>query len=117
MEARAVARYVPMAPRKVRLVADLVRDSDVEIALETLKFTNKAGATAIEKVIRSALANAGQNPDISVDDLYVKTILIDNGPIRYWTRFKGRLHMSRIRRRWCHITVVLDDGVVEEEGD
>ena len=46
-----------------------------------------------------------------VDDLYVKTILVDNGPIRYWARFKGRLHVSRIRRRRCHITVVLDDNV------
>lgn len=114
MEARATVRYVPIAPRKVRLVADLVRDRDVESALEILKFTNKAGAKAIGKVIRSALANAGQNPDISVDDLYVRSILVDNGPIRYWARFKGRLHVSRIRRRRCHITVVLDDSMEEE---
>ena len=110
MEARAVARYIPIAPRKVRLVADLVRDRDVEDALDILTFTDKAGAKAIEKVMRSALANAGQEPDINVDDLYVKTIFVDNGPIRYWARFKGRLHVSRIRRRRCHITVILDDG-------
>ncbi len=116
MEARAVARYIPIAPRKVRIVADLVRDTDVESALELLQFTNKTGATAIGKVVRSALANAGQNPDINVEDLYVKTIFIDNGPIRYWARFKGRLHVSRIRRRRCHITVILDDGA-EEESD
>ena len=109
MEARAVARYIPIAPRKVRLVADLVRDLDVEEALDILRFSNKTGAKAINKVMRSALANAGQNPDINVDDLYVQTIMIDNGPIRYWARFKGRLHVSRIRRRRCHITVVLDD--------
>ena len=115
MEARAVVRYVPIAPRKVRLVADLVRDRHVESALEVLTFTNKAGARAIEKVVRSALANAGQNSDINVDDLYVKAILVDNGPIRYWARFKGRLHVSRIRRRRCHITVILDDGA-EVEG-
>ena len=113
MEARAVARYIPTAPRKVRLVADLVRNRDVGRALEILKFTNKAGAVAVNKVLRSALANAGQNPDVNVDDLYVKTILVDNGPIRYWARFKGRLHISRIRRRRCHITVVLDDGTGE----
>jgi len=110
MEARAVARYVPIAPRKVRLVADLVRDRDVESALETLKFNNRTGAVAIDKVIRSALANAGQDPSISVDDLYVKSISVDNGPIRYWARFRGRLHISRIRRRRCHITVILDDN-------
>ena len=110
MEARAIARYVPMAPRKVRLVADLVRNRYVEDALDILRFTDKAGAKAIEKVMRSALANAGQNPDINVDDLYVSMILVDNGPIRYWARFKGRLHVSRIRRRRCHITVILNDG-------
>ena len=114
MEARAVARYIPIAPRKVRLVADLVRDRYVEDALDILRFTDKAGAKAMEKVMRSALANAGQNPDINVDDLYVRTVLVDNGPIRYWARFKGRLHISRIRRRRCHITVVLDDGADEE---
>ena len=116
MEARAVTRYVPIAPRKVRLVADLVRDRDVQSALEILKFTNKTGATAMQKVIRSALANAGQNSEINVDDLYVKTVLVDNGPIRYWARFRGRLHISRIRRRRCHITVVLDDDAEEEIG-
>ncbi len=110
MEAKAVARYIPIAPRKVRLVADMVRDLDVEEALDLLQFSDKAGAKAINKVMRSALANAGQNPEISVDDLYVQTIFVDNGPIRYWARFKGRLHVSRIRRRRCHITVILGDG-------
>ena len=110
MEARAVARHLSIAPRKVRLVADLVRKRDVEGALDILKFTNKIGASAIEKVVRSALANAGQNPDVNVDDLYVKTILVDGGAIRRWARFKGRLHISKIRRRHCHITVILDDG-------
>ena len=115
MEARAVARHLSVAPRKVRLVADLVRNRDVESALDVLRFTNKIGASVIEKVVRSALANAGQNPDINVDDLYIKTILVDGGPIRRWARFKGRLHISRIRRRHCHVTVVLDDGVEAEE--
>ena len=114
MEARAIYRYVPMAPRKVRLVADLVRGRHVQSALEILNFANKAGATVIEKVLKSAIANAEQNPDVNVDDLYVKTILVDNGPIRYWARFKGRLHVSRIRRRRCHITVVVDDGAEAE---
>jgi len=115
MEARAVARHLSVAPRKVRLVADLVRNRDVESALDILRFTNKIGASVIEKVVRSALANAGQNPDINVDDLYIKTILVDGGPIRRWARFKGRLHISRIRRRHCHVTVVLDDGLEAEE--
>ena len=113
MEAKAVARYVSITPRKARLVADLVKNRNVERALDILKLTNKAGASAIEKVIRSALANAGQNPDIDVDNLYVKKILVDNGPIRYWAHYKGRLHVNRIRRRRCHITIILDDGAEE----
>ena len=84
MEARAFARYVPVAPRKVKLVADLVRDRNVETALDILRFTNKIGAYYVEKALRSALANAGQNPEVNVDDLFIKAILVDNGPIRYW---------------------------------
>ena len=110
MEARAFARYIPVAPRKVKLVADLVRDRNVEAALDILRFTNKIGAYYIDKALKSALANAGQIPEINVDNLYIKTLLVDNGPIRYWARYRGRLHVSRTRKRWCHITVVLDDG-------
>lgn len=110
MEARAFTKYVPVAPRKVKLVADLVRDRNVQAALDILRFTNKIGAYYIDKALRSALANAGQIPEINVDNLYIKTLLVDNGPIRYWARYRGRLHVSRIRKRWCHITVILDDG-------
>jgi len=111
MEARAVYRYVPLAARKANLVASLVRNRKVENALDILKFTNKAGASFIEKVMKSALANANQMPNIDLDNLYVKEIRVGNGPIRYWARYRGRLHVNRIRRRRCHITVILDDNV------
>jgi len=110
MEARAVARYVSLAPRKANIVANLVRRMNVERALEVLKFTNKAGATVLEKIMRSALANANQKPDMDIDNIYVKNILVGNGPIRYWARYRGRLHVNRIRKRRCHITIILDDG-------
>jgi len=110
MEARATARYVPLAARKANIVAELIRNKRVERALEILQFTNKAGATFLEKLLRSALANANQNPDIDVDNLYIKNIFVGNGPIRYWAHYRGRLHVNRIRRRRCHITIVLDDG-------
>jgi len=110
MQARAVARYVPLAARKANLVASLVRNQKVENALEILKFTNKAGATFIEKLMRSALANANQMPDIDVDSLIVKEIVVGEGPIRYWAHYRGRLHVNRIRRRRCHIYITLDDG-------
>lgn len=114
MTARAVARYVPLSARKANIVAALVRNARVDNALEILKFTNKAGATAIRKVMESALANASQMPDIDLDNLFVKEILVDNGPIRYWAHYRGRLHVNRIRRRRCHITVILDDGNSKE---
>jgi large subunit ribosomal protein L22 len=110
MEASATARYVPLAARKASIVAELIRHKNAERALEILQFTNKAGATFLAKLLRSALANANQKPDINVDKLYIKTILVGNGPIRYWARYRGRLHVNRIRRRRCHITIVLDDG-------
>jgi large subunit ribosomal protein L22 len=98
MEAIATARY------------ELIRHKNAERALEILQFTNKAGATFLAKLLRSALANANQKPEVNVDKLYIKTILVGNGPIRYWARYRGRLHVNRIRRRRCHITIVLDDG-------
>ena len=110
MEARATARYVTLAPRKANIVANLVRNKNVERALEILKFTNKAGATVLDKLMRSALANANQKPEMEIDNIYVKTILVGNGPIRYWARYRGRLHVNRIRKRRCHITIVLADG-------
>jgi large subunit ribosomal protein L22 len=110
MEARAIARYVSLAPRKASIVADLVRHKNVESALEILRFTNKAGATFLEKVMKSALANANQMADMDIDNLYVKNIDVGNGPIRYGARYRGRLHVNRIRKRRCHITVILDDG-------
>jgi large subunit ribosomal protein L22 len=92
-----------------------VRDRNIQVALDMLKFTNKIGAYYIGKVLKSALANAGQNREINVDNLYIKTIVVDNGPIRYWPRYRGRLHVSRIRRRWCHVSVILDDGQQKTE--
>lgn len=109
MEARAIARYVPLSARKANIVAALVRGRKVDKAFEILRFTNKAGATFIEKLLKSALANANQMPDVDVDNLYIKELHVGNGPIRYGVLFRGRLHRNLIRRRRCHITIVLSD--------
>lgn len=110
MEARAVARYLRMSPRKVRLSVDLVRGKKAEEALNILAHTTKGGAKLVAKAIRSALANAQQNKAIDVDTLYVKTIFVNQGPTlkRFRARAMGRA--ARIRRRTCHLTVVLSEG-------
>ena len=80
MEAKAVGKYIRISPQKARLVADVVRGMAVDKAITTLKFMPKKGAGLLRKVIESALANATQNDQVDVDDLYVKTIFIDGGP-------------------------------------
>ena len=108
MEVTARARYLRIAPRKARLVADLVRGKRVEQALNTLAFTNKAFAKKLTKLINSAVANAQHSTNVDVDTLWIKRIYVDGGPVlkRYMPRAMGRATM--IRKRTSHITVVLD---------
>ena len=100
---KATARFIPMSARKVRLVVDLVRGMDAEEAMVTLKFTHKAAAHPIEKVLRSAIANAEENFGISRDELFVHNIFADEGPTRRWRRFGARGRYKPILRRTSHI--------------
>ncbi|MCK4437063.1 50S ribosomal protein L22 [bacterium] len=108
-EARAVARYVPMSARKVRQVIDLIRGERVNEALAILKFTTKAGRLPVEKVVQSALANAGRDSKVNVDRLYVAEAYVDAGPPlkRFMPRAMGRA--TSILKRSSHITVVLKE--------
>jgi len=110
MEARATAKYLRVSPRKVRLSADLIRGKRVEEALNLLSLTPKAGSRFVSKVVQSALANARQDKSIDVDTLFVKTIYVNQGPTlkRWRARPMGRA--GRIRKRTCHITVILSEG-------
>ncbi|HOV87341.1 MAG TPA: 50S ribosomal protein L22 [Syntrophobacteraceae bacterium] len=107
MEVRAVSKYLRVSPHKARLVADLVRGKMVADALTTLKFTPKKSARFINKTLRSAVANAENARTVDVDTLYVKVILVDEGPrLKRWRpRAMGRA--TRILKRTSHITVVL----------
>ncbi len=109
MEARAVAKYRRISPQKARLVADLVRNKPVDEALDILSVVPKKAARIIKKVLESALANADDNPNIDVDSLYVKTIMVDQGPqLKRWRpRAMGRAY--GIRHKLAHITIVLDE--------
>ena len=108
MEVKAKLRFTRIAPRKARLVADLIRGKRSEDALSILAFTPKAAARIIIKLLRSAIANADQKK-IDVDRLYVKTIMVDQGPTmkRFMPRAMGRA--TTIRKRTSHITIVLDE--------
>lgn len=110
MEARAKARFVRVSPRKARLVVDMIRGENINRALNIVKFTQKRAARVVEKVLRSALANAQNNHGIkNIDGLFVKEAYVDQGPTwkRVQPRAMGRAY--RIRKRTSHITIVLDE--------
>ena len=110
MEARAFARYIRVAPRKMRMVGDLVRGKGVEEAINVLHFTTKRGSLPMEKAIRSAVANALNTQAASkLDpaDFYIKEVRVDQGPAmkRYNPGPMGRA--SVIRKMFCHIAIVV----------
>lgn len=108
-EARAVARYVRISPRKARLVVDLIRGKHVSEALAILQHTPKAASPVVEKVLHSAIANAAHNYNMNPNNLYISKIFVDEGPTlkRYRPRAMGRA--SRINKRTSHITVVVSE--------
>ena len=110
METVAVAKYIRISPQKIRLVADLIRGKKVEEALNILSFTPKASAPLISKVLKSAIANAGQKQGVDVDTLMVKHISVDEGPTmkRYRARAMGR--GNTILKRSSHIKIVVEEG-------
>jgi len=106
-EVRAVLRYVRISPQKVRKLIDAVKGKPVENALDSLKFMPQKAASILEKIMRSAVANADQNPNIDVDLLVVKNVLADQGPMLKRFRARARGRGTRILKRTSHITVIL----------
>jgi len=106
--ARAKLRHLRIAPRKVRLVADLIRGKHVEEALNILQFTQKGSSRPLAKLVKSAVANADQKGGVNIDNLYVGECLVDGGPVlkRFMPRAMGRA--TPILKRTSHITVGLE---------
>lgn len=106
-EVKAVAKYIRVSPQKARSVANEVRGKDLREALGILKFANRKAADIIIKVVESAAANAENNNNMNKEDLYIKSILIDEGPTmkRFRARAQGRA--DQIRKRTSHVTVVV----------
>jgi large subunit ribosomal protein L22 len=118
MEARCVTRYLRVAPRKMRLLANLVRGKNVNQAINTLQFTPKSGALPTLKAIKSAAANLMNRDDahnVNPDQLYIKTIFVDEGPTlkRFLPRAMGRA--TPIRKRMSHLTVLVATPEAEAE--
>jgi large subunit ribosomal protein L22 len=109
---RAQARWVHSSARKARLVTDLIRGRSVPEARTILAFSNRAVAKDVEKVLRSAVANAESRPDLhwEGDELVVVAAYADEGPTAKRWRARARGRVARIRKRTCHITIELTQG-------
>ena len=110
METRAVAKYIRISPQKARLVARNIKGLPVEDALNILQYTPKKAARVLSKVLTSAVANAEQLPGIDVDTLFVKSVIINEGPT--WKRIMPRAmgRANRILKRTSHITVIVEES-------
>jgi large subunit ribosomal protein L22 len=108
MESQAKLRNVRLSPRKARLVVDMVRGKGIQDAMNILQFSPQKTAPILSKLLKSAVANAEQKGVSDVDALFIKTVMVDQGPVmkRFMPRAQGRA--SRIRKPTSHITVVLD---------
>jgi large subunit ribosomal protein L22 len=106
-EVRAEAKWVRSSPRKARLVVDHIRGRTVPEARTVLAFSQRAVARDVEKVLRSAVANAEANHGLVGDDLVVSAAFVDGGPVIKRWRARARGRVARIRKRTCHITVKL----------
>ena len=109
MEAKAVAKFIRVSPRKTRLVAENIKGKGVEDALNILRFTPKKPAKILSKVLYSAISNAEQMPGVDVDNLIVETVMVNEGPT--WKRIQPRAmgRAYRIRKRTSHITIVVKE--------
>ena len=109
MEVNATAKYIRIAPRKLRIVMNLIRGKKVSEAFAILKFTPKVGSEVVEKVLRSAVANAEHNNDMNVDNLYVSTCYVDQGPTLKPIHPRSRGQAFKILKHSSHVTVCVSE--------
>ena len=108
-EAVASLKFARISARKVKIVADLIRGKDVDEALAIVKFTPKASSEIVEKLLKSAIANAENNHEMKRESLYVAEIYANQGPTLKRIRPAAKGSASRIRKRTSHITIVLKE--------
>jgi large subunit ribosomal protein L22 len=121
MDVMAITRFSRLSPLKARPLARKLRGLPVSEALQITQFNNRKAAAVLDKTLRSAIANAQHNAELEVESLRVKEAIIDEGPRqrRYWPRARGSA--SPIKKRTCHVRVVLTDGqpekIVSDDGE
>lgn len=114
MEIKAKAKYIRQSPKKVRLIADLVRGLDVKTALNQIAFSNKKAGLPVAKLLKSAIANAEHNYELDKNNLFVKEIKIDEAPMLHRFTAKAYGRAADIRKRNSHINVTL--GELKDSG-
>lgn len=113
MEVRAIAKYVKVQPRKVRIVADEVRGKNAIHAAALLRYHPSKSAAALRKVLVSAMANAQENHNVGAEALRIATIMVDEGPRQKRIQARAMGRGNRILKKTAHITVVVEDSAVE----
>lgn len=107
MEARAIAKYIRLSPLKVQRVARLIRGQGIKEAEATLRFTPNRAARVVEKVLKSAVANAENNYDVARDDLIVTRAFVDRGPMTRRVQARARGRADVVKKRSSHVTVIV----------
>jgi len=110
MEVKATAKYMRISAQKVRRIVDGIKGKPAELGLNALKFMPQKSAGMLEKILRSAIANADQNAELDVDSLVIKNIIVNEGPTLKRFRARARGRGSRILKRTSHITVIVAEG-------
>ena len=110
MEITAKIRMIRISPRKVRIVGDVIKKKNVNEAMGLLMYMPQKASFILKKLLDSALANAKQKKYVDIDNLYIKNVMVDGGPMlkRFLPRAMGRA--TKIRKRMSHITLVLDES-------
>lgn len=109
MEARAYLKYARISPRKVQIVLDLIRNKPVDVAMAILKHTPKAASESLQKLLKSAIANAENNQSMDVSKLYVSQCFVSPGPILKRIRPRAQGRAFQILKRTSHVTMVLKE--------
>ena len=110
-QAKATLKYARISSRKVKIVADLIKGKDIDEALAIVKFTPKASSEMLEKLLKSAIANAENNHNMAHEKLYVADIYANQGPTLKRIRPAAKGSAVRIRKRTSHVTIVLKERV------
>ena len=109
MDVTARLRYARLSPQKGRLVADQIRGLPVEDAVDLLRFSPRKAARILHKVLESAIANAEHNEGADIDELTVKTVFVDQGPVHKRWKPRARGRVNRIKKPTSHVTVTVSD--------